>query len=333
MNVEGGTDLSVSKLKLLALLGKASQVIPFASARECDQAFVKLTAFCKRASLSRNVALHASTFAQQTLPSLIAVQIPVSQQADSSALKKQRVCSCDPFAGTCAVQDQDTRSPYHGASGSGLCQCCDGAEREESLPFVSSDDYCAECLCSLARAPYHSQSGEKEFELMISWTALHDDRWSWVPVVSDEFGVFRSVWRWMKEETSLRGENLPSTIEALITRTAKAILARPELSSDERSAWTTIAQDVTRVGEACSSPGFTKHLWCGIMTALPFVVQVSLHHICRSQELSTELCVLEEHRSEQQREGGCHLHLLIWNQDVAPQYDVLIEKSPFRPLE
>lgn len=159
-----GEGLSVTKLKLLALLGKAQNVIRFATPNECDAAFLKIACFCKNATLAREAVLRSSEFAQQTLSSLVVAGKPPNPEGAQQKRRKQ-VCQCKPFAEACPVPVQRLDTASSGL-GSALCDCCAESDGQDAAAGSCVTDYCAECLCSLSRLLFHSESDGKDLNTL-----------------------------------------------------------------------------------------------------------------------------------------------------------------------
>jgi hypothetical protein len=320
---------------LLSLLSKTQEVIRFASPRQCDEAFFELVQFCKTAASWKEHALCKSSFARKSLSDLLKEERNGQRKGPNSMMppppKRRSVCQCKPFTASCHPDHMDADARV-------LCHCCSEPRANSNIvvDLQSQDEYCADCLCSLAKAPYQLEAGEQEFDMMMSWTALHDDHWNWVPVVYDQFGVFRSLWKWFHER-GLCGQTPLQSIESLVSETAQVVLGfggKDSLNdAGLRNAWTAVLQDPTRARELMSIEGFINSVWVGVMKLVPFLSCISLHYVCQSsQEVGTKLCLLEEHMNKDVNQnevgrGDQQVHFLVWNRHVAPQYDILVPKS------
>ena len=325
----GVSDLPHSKLKLLSLIGKTQDVIRFASPQQCDEALVELATFYEAAASRREHAISKSSFALKSLSDLLQEQSKGLETTSLPTLSKKRrkVCQCKPFSASCEPHDLNAESRA-------LCQCCSESNNRTStfLDLQSPDDYCADCLCSLSNGPTKMGGGEEEFDMMMTWTAVHDEQWSWIPVVYDEFGVFRSLWIWLHDRGLCDQFGLHS-IEALVTEIAREALRLMEDSLNESlcTAWTTVSKDPARARELMATDGFINSVWFGVFKLIPFLSCISIYYVSRSSKgLGMELCLLEEHWNTAEveaKEKVERIHFLVWNRHVAPQYDVLVPKA------
>jgi len=324
--MDEGLVLSVSKVRLLALLQKAQGVIRFAQNDECNRTFSELAKFCQQASEAKDHIFYVSPYAELELAKLIESRSPAKRskhletpiEVPGGPLKKRQQCRCKPFAGTCP-QDSQCNGCH-----SGFCSCCEGYQKQppESIlnPATGEDvvlsSYCSDCLCSLSLTQNDILGQEEEFCMMVGWFGSHVNEWKWIPVAVDDYGVFRSIWKWLLEK---HGEDW--TIEELIIQTARQALAT-NVMQDEHHAWTEILKDPTRVSRWS---GHLFALWDVLLMVFP-TTSITIYWLQNTINGDSELVKKDQFHHPDECHHKCGLNLLLWNHKVAPHYDLLLEK-------
>ena len=339
MSGASDTVASGSKLRLLALVAKSTNLVQYAEEDECEGMFSLLASFCSSALSRRSQALSSTVYSQLELKDLIESRPPSKKAChtgigeelgDADPVRKRAVCQCEPFAGACG-QDSLCNSCW-----TGLCSCCEGSSHTpgpaadspcndgNGSSLMRADAYCADCLCMLSLTQLKKGS---EFSMMVGWFGVNADHWNWIPTSVTAYGVFESASKWLDHF-----QVEPKTGRELMLETVEQILLpnRKGLSAAEREMWESLRSGTATVQSVLlGNTSFGKVLWPSLLHVLPeFVRQVEIYQLSNSSP-DADLILVERHTIESveppaSAAAGDRMCLLLWNRLVSPHYDLLI---------